>query len=190
MSGVYRYGARVRGGAGYAVSGPGDGLSREAGEQGKARVRSVRGNQLPTRADPRGFTVRITWTKLLFIRPHRARASTCGFRIHGRLSEEAAAVIRKLAAVPVGGSPTGGIRGMPPQVWSAGRACRIIPSMVGDAPVSGGWCGGREPEGEESPDGASRRRAGPAPTGRERLGVCETSGGLNGGVATCTLLGG
>ena len=61
---------------------------------------------------------------------------------------------------------------------------------LGDAPVSGGWCGRREPEGEESPDGASRRRAGPAPTGRERLGVCEQSGALNGGVATCTLRGG
>ena len=46
--------------------------------------------------------------------------------------------------------------------WRAGR-------------LTGGWCGGRGPEGEDGPDGTSRCRAGPAPTGRERLGVCGTS---------------
>ena len=78
----------------------------------------------------------------------------------------------------------------------------MISGMSGDAPVSGGrrgrrgglltggCCGGREPKGEDSPDGMSRSRAVPAPTGRERLGVCETSGALHGGVATCTLQGG
>ena len=46
----------------------------------------------------------------------------------------------------------------------------MIPGRLGDAPVSGGWCGGREPEEVVSPDGASRRRAGPAPTGPRAAG--------------------